>query len=315
MRKAGVKNEIIAIRLGDPDATAAGLKALNDPSASKERRLRLTEVFGEIDNAEAAKVLASIAVSNDRDLAKEALVSLQRGITPDIAKQIAEALPKFSDEVQVAAMNLLASRAESTAPLLEAISGMRIEAKKVPQDVVAKIRLNSPDAALKIFGAEKKQTTGELQVEIDRVNKVLNSGSGSPYEGFKVFSMTCAGCHKLFGQGGQIGPDLTAFKRDDLQNMLLNIVHPNAEIREGYVNYILTTKDGRTLTGFLADEDKQAVVIRGIDGANVTIARAEIQEMKPTGFSLMPEGLMQGLEDQQIRDLFAYLRSTQPLVR
>jgi putative heme-binding domain-containing protein len=69
------------------------------------------------------------------------------------------------------------------------------------------------------------------------------------------------------------------------------------------------------LTGFLADEDKQAVVIRGIDGANVTIARAEIQEMKPTGFSLMPEGLMQGLEDQQIRDLFAYLRSTQPLVR
>ena len=97
--------------------------------------------------------------------------------------------------------------------------------------------------------------------------------------------------------------------------MLLNIVHPNAEIREGYVNYMVTTKDGRALTGFLADEDKQTVVIRGIDGANMTIARADVQEMKPTGFSLMPEGLLQAMEDQQVRDLFAYLRSTQPLVR
>jgi putative heme-binding domain-containing protein len=69
------------------------------------------------------------------------------------------------------------------------------------------------------------------------------------------------------------------------------------------------------LTGFLADEDKQTVVIRGIDGANMTIARAEIDEMKPAGFSLMPEGLLSSLEDQQIRDLFSYLRSTQPLVR
>jgi putative heme-binding domain-containing protein len=315
MRKAGVKNEIIGIRLGDTEATATGLRALNDSSVGIERRLRLVEVFGEVANAEATKILASLAVSNDRDLAKAALVSLQRGITPEVSKEIATALPEFSEDTQIAAMNLLASHGESTGPLLDAISAKRIDAKKVPQDIVAKIRLNLPEEALKIFGAEKKQTSGELQVEIDRVNKVLSSGTGSPYEGFKVFAATCGACHKLFGQGGEIGPDLTALKRDDLQNMLLNIVNPNAEIREGYVNYLVTTKDGRTLTGFLADEDKQAVVIRGIDGANVTIVRADLNEMKPTGFSLMPEGLLTAMEDQQIRDLFAYLRSTQPLVR
>jgi putative heme-binding domain-containing protein len=221
----------------------------------------------------------------------------------------------MDQDTQVAAMNLLASRTETTQALLDLISSKQLEAKRIPQDIVAKIRLNAADPAQKIFGAEKKSTTGELQVEIDRANKVLASGSGSPYEGYKVFSATCGACHKLFGQGGQIGPDLTAFKRDDLQNMLLNIVHPNAEIREGYVNYMVTTKDGRALTGFLADEDKQTVVIRGIDGANMTIARADLQEMKPTGFSLMPEGLLQAMEEQQIRDLFAYLRSTQPLVR
>jgi putative membrane-bound dehydrogenase-like protein len=315
MRKAGVKNEIISIRLGDPEATAAGLKALGDASIAKERRARLIEVFGEIDNSEAVNSLARIAVAKDKDLAKTALISLQRGITPEIAKDVVSAVPTMDSELQVAAMNLLASRAQTSAPLMNAIGAKQIDSKKIPQDIVAKLRLYQPEVAQRIFGAEKKQTSGELQVEIDRVNKVLASGSGSPYEGFKVFGATCGACHRLFGQGGQIGPDLITFKRDDVQNMLLNIVHPNAEIREGYVNYILTTRDGRALTGFLADEDKQTVVIRGIDGASITVARADVQEMKPTGFSLMPEGILQGMEDQQIRDLFAYLRSTQPLVR
>jgi putative heme-binding domain-containing protein len=316
MRKAGVKNEVIAIRVGDKEATAAALNVLDAPNADRKRRLRIIEALGDIDLEGADQVLSGIATRlEDDEISKAALIALQRHNNDLVARQIAPYIPKFGNDAQIAAMNLLASRAETVWPLLNLISTKQLDPKSIPQDIVAKIRLNAPDEALKAFGPDKKQTTGELQVEIDRVNKLLSSSSGSPYEGFKVFGATCGACHKLFGQGGQIGPDLTAFKRDDLQNMLLNIVHPNAEIREGYVNYILTTKDGRTLTGFLADEDKQAVVIRGIDGANITIARAEIEQLKPTGFSLMPEGLLQGMQDQQIRDLFAYLRSTQPLVR
>ena len=77
---------------------------------------------------------------------------------------------------------------------------------------------------------------------------------------------------------------------------------------------MVTTKDGRTLTGFLADKDKQVIVLRGVDGASIVVPQSEIQEMKAAGVSLMPEGLLSGLNDEQVRDLFAYLRSTQPLV-
>jgi putative heme-binding domain-containing protein len=166
----------------------------------------------------------------------------------------------------------------------------------------------------KHWGGERVATTAEMQAEIKRCAAAIRGGTGDPYEGRSIFGATCGVCHKLFGQGGQIGPDLTAYKRDDLDTMLLNIVNPSAEIREGYESYLVTTKDGRTLSGFLADKDNQVVVLRGLDGVNEVLPRDQIAEMKSAGVSLMPQGLLESFNDQKVRDLFAYLRSSQPLV-
>ena len=95
--------------------------------------------------------------------------------------------------------------------------------------------------------------------------------------------------------------------------MLLSIVNPSAEIREGYENFLLTTEDGRTVLGFLVEQDSQTVVLRGLDGQDVTVERNEIKTMKAQGVSLMPSGLLSSYSNDQIRDLLAYLRSTQPL--
>jgi putative heme-binding domain-containing protein len=153
-----------------------------------------------------------------------------------------------------------------------------------------------------------------MQQSIEHYASAIRSSEGNPYEGRKLFGMSCALCHKLFGQGAQIGPDLTPYQRGDLDTMLLNVVNPNAEIREGYETYLVATKDGRTLSGFLADKDNRAIVLRGIDGMNQVVETNQIQSMKPSGISLMPEGLLSAFNDQQVCDLFAYLRSTQPLV-
>ena len=76
----------------------------------------------------------------------------------------------------------------------------------------------------------------------------------------------------------------------------------------------METKDGRSLAGFLVEQDDRTIVLRGLDNQNVTLARADLEELKVAGMSLMPEGLMDGFNDEQTRALFAYLRSTQPLV-
>ena len=223
------------------------------------------------------------------------------------------------EEAQTSALTLLASRATWAMALLEAVDAGRIERRVIPQDVVRKLKLyESPRHATlyaKIWGNVHAPTTAEMQSQIVRLSETVRNGSGSPYEGQKLFMASCGACHTLFGKGGQIGPDLTTFKRDDLDNMLLNVVNPNAEIREGYENYLVATKDGRTLSGFLADKDDRVIVIRGLDGQNTALPRDQITEMKSAGMSLMPEGLLDGLNEQQVRDLFAYLRSTQPLVK
>ena len=139
-------------------------------------------------------------------------------------------------------------------------------------------------------------------------------GTGDPYQGRTLFQNTCGNCHRLFGKGAAVGPDLTVYDRADIESMLLAIINPSAEIREGFENYSVETKDGRSLSGFLAEQDNRMIVLRGMDNQNVVLSRTDIAELEPAGQSLMPDGLLDGFNDQQTRDLFAYLRSTQPLV-
>ena len=119
----------------------------------------------------------------------------------------------------------------------------------------------------------------------------------------------------MFHKGGGVGPDLTSYQRDDLDALLRAIVRPSDEIREGFENYVVITGDGRTLGGFIADQDDHVVVVRGVDGNDVSLARKRVIEILPAGRSLMPEGLLEDLSDDQLRNLFAYLRISQPIAR
>ncbi len=190
-------------------------------------------------------------------------------------------------------------------------------AKSIPLATLRKLLLHrdEPIANLvrKHWGEIKGATTAQMQKEIDRLAVVVSAGKADPYVGKKLFTTRCANCHTLHAKGGIVGPDLTPFKRDDVPNLLLHIVNPNAEIREGYESSVIATESGRTLTGIVIEKDARVVVLRTSDGQRVVLPKDDIAEMGVTGISLMPEGLLQGLSDQEVRDLFGYLRSGQPL--
>jgi putative heme-binding domain-containing protein len=224
---------------------------------------------------------------------------------------------QWIEDVRSVAQGLLAGRKASSLAFLEAIDTGKIDASTIPVDVARKLTVHREariaELVKKHFGNIEGGTTAQMQEQIARLGDTIRGGSGSPYGGKKLFATNCAKCHTLFGQGGQIGPDLTSYKRDDVGNMLINVVNPSAEIREGFETYQAQTEDGRVVSGFLVERDNQVIVLRTAEGQTVSLEQGEIEELAAQRKSLMPEGVLAKLSDQDVRDLFAYLRSTQPL--
>ncbi|HUR57461.1 MAG TPA: hypothetical protein VM029_07115, partial [Opitutaceae bacterium] len=108
------------------------------------------------------------------------------------------------------------------------------------------------------------------------------------------------------GRGGEIGPELTGYERTNLPNVLLSIVDPSLAIREGFATFQITTKDNRTLVGFLEERDPNRLLLRDVSGQKTPVAIVDIASEKPLPVSLMPEGLLDGLSAQELRDFIAY---------
>ncbi|HAW26880.1 MAG TPA: dehydrogenase, partial [Planctomycetaceae bacterium] len=121
----------------------------------------------------------------------------------------------------------------------------------------------------------------------------------------------CAPCHKLFDSGKTIGPDLTKANRQDQSFLLVSIVDPNTQIRKEYLNYVLVTVDGRVLNGLLVEETPASVTLLNAKNERTTVSREDIEELKASSVSLMPEDLLKKLTPQQVRDLFHYLQNSQ----
>lgn len=295
----------------DPKQKAAAEEA-------KTRRIELVQTLGEVQPSGSVNALVSIAkTSADNEVRSAALTSLLGFKDEAIGSEILTVFASLHDDVQSVALTLLTSRPIWARQLLEAIDSGKLKQDVLPIDVVRKLTFLKDDklAALvkkhwpKLEGA----STAEMQELIARFASVAKSEGGEPFEGKKIFMQSCGKCHLLFGEGGRIGPDLTTFKRDDVNHILTNVINPSAEIREGFEAIVVVTTDGRTVTGFRADQDARVLVVRGIDGQNISINRDDIEEIVPQKKSLMPEGLLNNLTEEQVRNLFTYLRVGQPL--
>ncbi len=318
LTQAGGGSLILRVRQGNEDAVDEALKLIADRKAPPAKRLPFVQVFGEAPQPRSVQPLLDV-VTDDKDpsLRMAALTSLQRYNEPRIGQVVASQLPSFPEDVREAALTLLVSRGDWARQLLAAVDSGKVNANLVPPAAVRQLTVHRGEDISKLvakhWGRVQGATTEEMASMIERLGAVVQSGSGDPYAGKLLFQKTCAKCHVLFGQGGRIGPDLTAYKRDDVRRMLVNVVNPSAEIREGFETLLAITDDGRAVSGFRVDKDNRVLVLRGVDGQNIVLELSQIDELQRQPKSIMPEGLLKELNDQQVRDLFAFLRSSQPL--
>ena len=308
----------LRLRQGEAAAITEAIALLANPKTRPEEQLRLTRALGETRASSAAPALLNVATQGRTDaLRAAALSALTAFPNDDLGAKIAAALPMMKGSVRETAVSALASRPAWARSLLDALESGTLPAGAIPAEAADRLRLNR-DANIAARAARllpAQGPAGNLQARIDAVTTALKAGPGNPYAGEATFTARCASCHKLFFKGGNLGPDLTAYQRDNLGTMLLSIINPDAEIREGYQYQVVETNDGRSLGGFIVERDNQVTVLRGLGGENITLRADEIREVQPMGRSLMPAGLLDGLSDQELRDFFAYLRISQPITR
>ena len=109
------------------------------------------------------------------------------------------------------------------------------------------------------------------------------------------------------GHGHPIGPNLAAIKTRGRETILVNVLDPNREVNPQYLNYVVLTEDGRTVTGMIVSENANSVSLQRAESATDTVPRAEIEQMKSTGLSIMPEGMEKAIDQQSLADIIEYL--------
>lgn len=308
----------LKLRQGNPDAIKTALQVVRNGTSKLTERQLYVEIFGETRRPEFIPVLLDVvAQEKDDALISAALTALQSFDDGRIGKAVVSRFTTLSADSRLVAETLLSSRAGWALELLSAVGRGRLQSTEISTAGLKKMAYHRDPTIDQLIAKHWSPlagaTTEQMQQRVAELTTVLDSGSGNPKRGKPLYMQNCGKCHQLFGEGGQVGPDLTPFKRDNQERILVNVVNPSLEIREGFENHIVATTEGRVVNGFLSDKDKQVVVLRGVDGQNIILRQDEIEDMVISKVSIMPEGALKSLTAQQIRDLFAYLRSSQPV--
>ncbi|MEX2234961.1 MAG: c-type cytochrome [Cyclobacteriaceae bacterium] len=318
----------LALRQGKAQAISRALSVIDDPASPIGERLTYIRIFGEVNETKSVPVLLGLVENNQSSAAlrQAALQALQRYDQEEIGQRIVKAYPdklRADPGVRLSALSLFASRPSWAAQLLNAIDRKKqpgekfiahtIRKEDVPEQIVRQLKLlNDPDitsTAGRLWPEIRFASDSEKNNQISKVSNVLQSGTGNPAPGRLIFMNSCGACHRLFGQGGMPGPDLSGYDRKNINDMITNIVDPGAYVREGFVTYRITTADGRILSGTVAERTGSTVRLNLVSGERLTLSEADIKDMEAQP-SIMPDNLLDPLTDQQIRDLFAYLTKT-----
>src|SRR5262249_9100447 len=141
---------------------------------------------------------------------------------------------------------------------------------------------------------------------------LLKKTPGDAKAGVEVFKKLCAQCHKIHGEGQEVGPDITSNGRSDFEQLLSNVFDPSLVIGAGYAATTVTTKKGLVVTGLVVEDTPQRIVLKQQGGKLETIPRKDVDEVTVSKISLMPEDVEKQLKPQEIADLFAFLCLDKP---
>ncbi len=276
----------------------------------KSRRDALKALLAAKDPKLAATLQSLLSDTKMREIALAGLAQYEDSQTPS---KILGVYTQLTANEKQAALATLASRVPYGTELVKAVSAHELPAKDLSADLVRQLHNLKDESIDKMIGdvwGQVRNTPADKVALIESYRKLLaghRSEAPDPSLGRAVFSKTCQQCHTLYGIGNNIGPDLTGSNRSDPNYLLTNIVDPSAVIAKEYRPTVVTTTDGRVITGIVSAENDKAVTLRTAT-ETIVLPKDEIDERAISNMSMMPEDQLKQFSTGEILSLFAYLR-------
>ncbi len=303
---------VLAAMFGDPAAFPALRASLGNAVAPEEQRLLAIESLRAGKDPESIPLLCDALASEA--LRSSALKALAVFDDPRIPGAILAQFPKLNDQEKREAISTLTARPDSALALLGAIDEGRVDRQLITAFTLRKMTaLASADVDARLAEVWGSVTTveGDVLDKIAEWKSVLTDerlGSADLSFGREVFSRTCQRCHSLYGEGLDIGPDITGANRSDLDYLLHNMIAPNSIVPKEYQMTVVLTHDGFLANGILFEEDDETLSLRG-DTEDIFIEKADIKARRTDPNSMMPMGQLEALTQEEAVALVAYLQT------
>lgn len=310
---------LLATTWGDSAAALMTAKLLGNRQANESDRLEAAEALiagGDEPTIHRIAHLAADPATGTTKLRGDLLGALGRSESTNVAHAILQNIGDLNGELRPRAIELLTQRPAWGKALIAAIEGEQISKDAVNVNQVRRLVGSSdPETARRataIWGTIREGRSPEREQIIASVRKQLESTAGDPFAGQKVFARVCAQCHKMYGEGEEVGPDITRSGRNDYDQLLSNVLDPSLVIGAGYQAHTVLTIDGRVLTGLVVEDTPQRLVLKLQGGKLEAIPRSDVEEDIVSATSMMPEGLERQVSAQELADLFAFLALDRP---
>ena len=280
----------------------------------------MISLLAELKDPQSLNDLMELAVGSPTNpaLRVSALNALKRYDHPRIPKDLLRLWATLPVASKPAAANLLFSRASWTEMMLAAIENGLLPKEDVPYDLLVRLvdHGSSPlQAQVRAIWGRIRQPEATKIKRIREVEQIVATFSGDPSVGEGLFLQTCSACHRFQGQGGRVGPELTGYDRRNLEFLLPAIIDPSLALREEYELATITMRpetiggEGAVLSGFVTEILGDTLTLKDLAGQNTVIRLDDIASREHSATSIMPEGLLDGMSDQQVADLMAYLQA------
>ncbi|MFO1458994.1 MAG: PVC-type heme-binding CxxCH protein [Verrucomicrobiota bacterium] len=295
---------------GDANSVKAALARLNSPETSEADRLAAIATARKLKTEESRQALLQVVSGSFEEPARVAAIrSLAEVGSDDTASRLLALWPTLPPALRRPVVELCTTRSPWKWSLYAAVERGEVKRGDLPPSVVRALASSKDEAertkAQKLFGRVNASSADKLKLIAEK-RRVVVTGPVNLDAGHEVARRTCFVCHKLHGEGADVGPDLTGSGRSSLDALLHNVIHPDEIIGEGYENVEVETYDGRQLFGRVVENNNLRIRIIMAGPAETVLPKSDVKQVHATENSVMPEGLEQ-MPDADFRNLIWYI--------